>query len=155
MKNSSRFDEKMLMNLSRSRSGTESLSASESTRALNSSHDSSRLMYSDAARRSGDSPRLAYADAGAIVEGAPLPVVTGLVPAIETVPVGSGVVAPLGGTAMVGGAGTDAGPELIAGLSDEAGEAGAYGSIGAVGVSNGSVMTRDRVLLFGWSAQSG
>ena len=59
MKNSSRFDEKMAMNLSRSSSGTVSLSASESTRALNSSQDSSRLMYSDEERRSGASPSAA------------------------------------------------------------------------------------------------
>jgi hypothetical protein len=70
-----------------------------------------------------------------MVDGTPLPavVVVPFVPAMETVPVGSGVVAPLGGTAIVGGTGTDAGPELIEcggagvadGLSDEAGVAGA------------------------------
>jgi hypothetical protein len=43
MKNSSRFDEKIEQNLTRSRSGTAGWAASSSTRALNSSHYSSRL----------------------------------------------------------------------------------------------------------------
>src|SRR5262249_31360469 len=45
MKNSSRFDEKIARNLSRSISGTCGSCASSSTRRLNSSHDNSRLMY--------------------------------------------------------------------------------------------------------------
>ncbi len=44
MKNSSRLDAKMARNLARSYSGTRLSSASARTRALNSSHDSSRLM---------------------------------------------------------------------------------------------------------------
>ena len=43
MKNSSRFDEKIEQNFTRSSSGTESSAASSSTRALNSSQESSRL----------------------------------------------------------------------------------------------------------------
>src|ERR1700682_332731 len=44
MKHSSRFELKMARNLTRSRSGTLGSCASSSTRRLNSSHDSSRLM---------------------------------------------------------------------------------------------------------------
>ena len=43
MKNSSRFEETMARNLSRSRIGSEISAASSSTRVLNWSHDSSRL----------------------------------------------------------------------------------------------------------------
>ncbi len=43
MKNSSRFDEVIAQNFNRSSSGTSGSSASSSTRALNCSHDSSRL----------------------------------------------------------------------------------------------------------------
>ncbi len=55
MKNSSRFDEWMATNLTRSSSGCEASSASSSTRALNSSHESSRFSSLDGAlsRRSG------------------------------------------------------------------------------------------------------
>ena len=44
MKNSSRFDEKIARNFSRSMNGTRLSCASSSTRRLNSSHDNSRLM---------------------------------------------------------------------------------------------------------------
>jgi hypothetical protein len=44
MKNSSRLLEKIARNLQRSSSGVDGSSASASTRALNSSHESSRLM---------------------------------------------------------------------------------------------------------------
>jgi len=43
MKNSSRFEEKIEQNFTRSSSGTDGSSASSSTRALKSSHESSRL----------------------------------------------------------------------------------------------------------------
>ena len=47
MKNSSRFEATMAANLTRSSSGTPASAASSSTRSLNASHDSSRLMNSD------------------------------------------------------------------------------------------------------------
>ena len=43
MKNSSRFEEKIAQNLTRSSSGSDSSSMSASTRALKSSHESSRF----------------------------------------------------------------------------------------------------------------
>ena len=51
MKNSSRFELKMARNLSRSSSGTVGSCASSSTRRLNSSQLSSRLMYRDGSSR--------------------------------------------------------------------------------------------------------
>ena len=51
MKNSSRFDAAMAANLTRSSSGVEGSAASSSTRSLNASHDSSRLMNSELGSR--------------------------------------------------------------------------------------------------------
>ena len=47
MKNSSRFEAAMAANLTRSSRGTDGSAASASTRSLNASQDSSRLMKSD------------------------------------------------------------------------------------------------------------
>ncbi len=52
MKNSSRFEEAIAQNFTRSSSGVLGSSASSSTRELNCSHDSSRLKYSARSSRS-------------------------------------------------------------------------------------------------------
>ena len=56
-KNSSRLPAKMARNLTRSSSGLRSSRASCSTRALNSSHDSSRLMYGNVTLARGGAAR--------------------------------------------------------------------------------------------------
>src|SRR4051794_7383882 len=53
MKNSSRFDETIARNFTRSSSGTSGSSASCSTRSLKSIHDSSRLKYNPGSLRFG------------------------------------------------------------------------------------------------------
>ena len=70
MKNSSRFEPKMERNLTRSKSGCLGSHASSSTRRLNSSHDNSRLMYSEDGGSGGEA---AGAGAGLLARPAPLP----------------------------------------------------------------------------------
>src|ERR1700709_1761504 len=65
MKNSSRFEETIARNFTRSSSGTSGSSANWSTRSLNSIHEASRLKYRLRSARSGGS--LAVSSGGAEV----------------------------------------------------------------------------------------
>src|SRR5882672_3717020 len=89
MKDSSRFELKMARNFTRSRSGTLGSCASSSTRRLNSSHDSSRLMNASVfmsastvecfaqkdavahAARADDEPQVAAEDHGLLDDDGP------------------------------------------------------------------------------------